>query len=507
MSPDFTTVWWLDENCYLSTDFAEALEDGTGLSCSSLALPSEVVQGGYVFWLVTEGNLSFLDWTAGIYELQFYSFDVTCPDQIDHDDDGYTENQGDCDDYDASVHPGATEICGDGIDQDCSGSDLVCQQENAIDGTWEGGMFPGHYIIFEVKNINGENYITFARGSYVAIGCINDQYIWESNDLHKIVNNECHIYFPDDINFGDGRGMELHIYFDSYTELHGTWVGETFCEPLIEGTLKAYHCIDKDNDGYDSCNECDDDNADINPDADEICDGVDNDCDDKIDEGLFYPDVDQDGYGDILDVGQSCPVPEGYVSDNTDCNDNDSTINPGAVEIPGDGIDQNCDERFTIMGDGTVRDPNTGLIWLKDASCSELAGTDESGRANWDVATAAAAALADGTCGLTDGSSAGDWRLPTAMEWIEFKDSQYNGPSLSNAAGTGQWSEGDPFDDVISNWYWSATDMAPSSWGPSPVGTVWCMNMERGVVRYSWAATYFYKQQVNLYVWPVRSDN
>jgi hypothetical protein len=73
MSPDFTTVWWLDENCYLSTDFAKALEDGTGLSCSSLALPSEVVQGGYVFWLVTEGNLSFLEWTAGIYELQFYN--------------------------------------------------------------------------------------------------------------------------------------------------------------------------------------------------------------------------------------------------------------------------------------------------------------------------------------------------------------------------------------------------------------------------------------------------
>ena len=73
MSPDFTTVWWLDENCYLSTDFAEALEDGTSLSCLSLALPSEVVQGGYVFWLVTEGNLSFLDWTAGIYELRFYN--------------------------------------------------------------------------------------------------------------------------------------------------------------------------------------------------------------------------------------------------------------------------------------------------------------------------------------------------------------------------------------------------------------------------------------------------
>jgi YVTN family beta-propeller protein len=235
-----------------------------------------------------------------------------------------------------------------------------------LSGTWEGGMFPGHYIIFEVEDINGENYITFARGSYVAIGCFNDQYIWESNDFHKIVNNECHIYFPDDINFGDGRGMELHIYFDSDTELHGTWVGETFCEPLIEGTLRAYHCIDKDNDGYDSCNECDDDNADIHPDADEICDGVDNDCDGEIDEGLFYPDVDQDGYGDATAVGQSCPVPEDYVKDNTDCDDSNFSINPGKEEISQNFLDDNCDgqidEGFETISTISINSPGAIAI-------------------------------------------------------------------------------------------------------------------------------------------------
>ena len=66
--------------------------------------------------------------------------------------------------------------------------------------------------------------------------------------------------------------------------------------------------------------------------------------------------------------------------------------------------------RFTDMGDGTIRDNETGLIWLKNASCSELPGTDTSGRADWDTATAAAAGLENGTCGLTDGSAAGDWR-------------------------------------------------------------------------------------------------
>ena len=61
------------------------------------------------------------------------------------------------------------------------------------------------------------------------------------------------------------------------------------------------------------------------------------------------------------------------------------------------------------MGDGTIRDNDSGLIWLKDASCPDLAGTDPSGMANWETAMAAAAALSgDGTCGLTDGSEAGD---------------------------------------------------------------------------------------------------
>ena len=46
----------------------------------------------------------------------------------DADNDGYTVVQGDCNDNDASVYPGAAEICGDGIDQDCNGKDLQCNE-------------------------------------------------------------------------------------------------------------------------------------------------------------------------------------------------------------------------------------------------------------------------------------------------------------------------------------------------------------------------------------------
>jgi len=50
--------------------------------------------------------------------------------QVDNDLDGYSELQGDCDDTNAQVYPGAADICGDGIDQDCNGDDAVCGDED-----------------------------------------------------------------------------------------------------------------------------------------------------------------------------------------------------------------------------------------------------------------------------------------------------------------------------------------------------------------------------------------
>ena len=58
--------------------------------------------------------------------------------EIDNDGDGYSENQGDCNDADDRIYPGAFEICGDGVDQDCAGGDLLCEQCADIAGGWNG---------------------------------------------------------------------------------------------------------------------------------------------------------------------------------------------------------------------------------------------------------------------------------------------------------------------------------------------------------------------------------
>ena len=102
---------------------------------------------------------------------------------------------------------------------------------------------------------------------------------------------------------------------------------------------------DVDGDGYTSNVDCNDFDAAINPGASEICNGIDENCDGNIDEGVqntYYADADGDTYGDAGNTTLACSVPEGYVSDNTDCNDGDAAISPAGTEVC-NGVDDNCD--------------------------------------------------------------------------------------------------------------------------------------------------------------------
>ena len=113
--------------------------------------------------------------------------------------------------------------------------------------------------------------------------------------------------------------------------------------------------------------------------------------------------------------------------------------------------------RFTDNGDGTVTDNLTELTWPKDLNC--VGGNTVQ---TWANALAAANALADGNvaCGLTDGSVAGDWRLPKRNELSSLLDLGTFNPPLP---------AGHPFINFVANFYWSSTTNAISSvdaWSP-----------------------------------------
>jgi len=147
------------------------------------------------------------------------------------------------------------------------------------------------------------------------------------------------------------------------------------------------------------------------------------------------------------------------------------------------------DIRYYDNNDGTVTDTRSGLIWLKNANCF--------GWIIWDTARQSAAKLAHGQCGLSDGSRAGMWRLPTRKEWKAMIDDKYR-PAISNATGTGPWKEGDAFSDVVSMDYWSSNAYTGSYW------RAWGVNLNSGKF-YTYNNRDFGYYGDGLRVWPVRS--
>jgi hypothetical protein len=85
----------------------------------------------------------------------------------------------------------------------------------------------------------------------------------------------------------------------------------------------------------------------------EICNQLDDDCDGTVDNGLvytqWYQDMDLDGFGAAW-MGYSCADPPvGWVTDSTDCDDADALINPTAVEVNDNGVDENCDGNLGLF--------------------------------------------------------------------------------------------------------------------------------------------------------------
>jgi len=244
--------------------------------------------------------------------------DVECA-CIDGDGDGYGEGPTclgpDCYDNNADAYPGATEICGDGIDQDCSGADEACPVEECT----------------EESDTDGDGFGT-------ANGCDEIDCDDTLKDVYPGAPEIC----------GDGVDQDCN--------------GSDLVCPETD-------CIDQDGDGYGEgadCKgpDCNDSKPNVMPEGVEVCgDGLDNDC---TDGDLACPetcvDEDEDGYFAIAD---DC-------AEGTDCDDGNKDVNPGAEELCGDALDNDCTDGDLTCPEGTcTTNENCPMGMWCDTSTSE----------------------------------------------------------------------------------------------------------------------------------------
>jgi hypothetical protein len=265
---------------------------------------------------------------------------------VDADGDGYGVGDActgpqDCNDADPSVHPGAEEICGDGIDNNCNQTiDDGCPGVNCTDGDGDGWPVGPDCVVQDCDDTDPTVY----PGAPEVCGDDKD------NNCEGIVDDGCPGRMCDDED-GDGYGVGPGCPGPQDTDDHDPDVHpgateicgdgkDNNCNGIVDDGCTG--CTDTDGDGYgvgDGCGplvdrDCDDSDPSVHPGAEEPCDGRDNNCNGSTDEGCPGVDcVDQDGDG--WPVGPDCgPV--------QDCNDDDPTIYPGAPEVCGDGKDNNC---------------------------------------------------------------------------------------------------------------------------------------------------------------------
>lgn len=195
----------------------------------------------------------------------------------------------------------------------------------------------------------------------------------------------------------------------------------TGCDPATDGE-EDKTVTDADGDGFSADDDCDDDNADISPDATEACDGFDNNCDGVTDEAgstgeaTFYADSDADGFGDSAATSSACAQPTGYVADMTDCDDAQAGINPGAAEVcDGGNVDEDC------SGAANDEDPNLsdGLIWYADG--------DQDGFGDSGSAINACVMQAGYVADMADCDDTNNEVNPTATEMCDTIDNDCDG--------------------------------------------------------------------------------
>ena len=346
---------------------------------------------------------------------------------LDADGDGFFASE-DCDDNDASVNPAGTEVC-DGIDNDCD-----AEIDEGVTSTFyadaDGDSFGDPDTAVEA---------CAAPEGFVDTGTDCDDQAdttWPgANELCDGIDNDC------DTDIDEG------VTSTFYTDADGDGFGEAAVEACSQPPGTA-----------ETGGDCDDTSADVFPGNPEVCDELDNDCDAEVDEGVtltFYSDTDADGHGDPDATIEACSAPVGYAATGDDCDDDDGSRSPSAAEIC-DSIDNDCD----------------GLTDTEDSSLTDAtayyADTDSDG---YGDATVQVDACSQPSGFVTDDTDCDDGQTainPAATEVCNGEDDDCDGlTDDDDPSVTGQttW-----YDDADGDGYGDASTSADACEQPS--GTV-----------------------------------
>ncbi len=315
-----------------------------------------------------------------------------------NDGDGFTADI-DCDDENANIFPGAEDPFGDEIDQNCDGVDGIapiacaefeiedclgnCAPANWLgDGACDNGdyQYNGQPVVFNCAELDFDN----GDCDALLLDADGDGYTEDvdCDDADPSVNPGVTEIPGDGIDQNcDGVDdivevlcAEFEIEDCDGACVPANWLGDGYCDDgnyQYNGVYVNLACSelgfddgdceildeDFDGDGFFAFNDCDDSDPLINPDAIDIPgDGIDQNCD-GVDATVI--DADGDGFGEDVD-----------------CDDNDASIYPTALDIPLDGIDQNCDG-FDAQGEDNDGDGFIDIVDCNDADPFVYPGAPE----------------------------------------------------------------------------------------------------------------------------------
>ena len=302
--------------------------------------------------------------------------------------DGYiTQTPGDCDDGEATVHEGALEIC-DGLDNDCD--DATDEDDICTTTTYYCDLDTDlHVAVAASGACNTPDCVPEGCETAPGDDCDDD-----NPSVNPNAAEDCDTAFDDDCNGLSDEEDALHctVFHRDLDEDGFGHLTDTKC------LCQATHLYAVSPDGATDCN---DNNLNIHPLANEACNGMDDNCDGQTDEGFvcpfvtYYCDLDEDGYESEFLSGvcsaYNC-VPAGCSTQTgDDCNDNNPLLNPG-VDEQCNGFDDNCNGAIDeddicppvpfhcdLDGDGWVSSTLTGTCQTFDCipvGCQAEAGLD-----------------------------------------------------------------------------------------------------------------------------------